>query len=106
MESNSLSKMPHVGNILQEAMNEKRYTNVQLANSIGVAPMTVWRLVRQQSIQADMLWRIGKVLQINLLQRIANHHPIQTPTQKELELEKQIIALQAKIDLYKELLSK
>lgn len=106
MSTTTNKPMPHIGTLLQNVMNEKRYNQVQLASGINVAPMTIWRMLKQQSIQADFLWRMGETLNVNFFQILANQHPVQTPTAKEIELQKQVNDLQIRIDIYKELLGK
>lgn len=93
--------MPHNGSLLQQAMNEKRYNQVQLAASTHVATMTVWRMIKQHSIQADALWKMGETMGVNFFQILANQHPIQTPTAKEIEMQKQINELQTRVGFIK-----
>lgn len=45
-------------------------------------------------------------MNINLFTVLAQLHPVNTPTAKETELEKQVLDLQKEVAIYKELLRK
>ena len=98
--------MPHNGLLLKRLMDERRYTQAQLAYELGTQNVTIFRLLEKESISSQYLWELSKAMDINLFTVLAQLHPINTPTAKEIALEKQVLDLQKEVDIYKELLRK
>jgi len=103
---NENNKMPHNGQLLKRIMDERRYTQTNLGNEIGAQSVTIFRLLEKESISSEYLWKLSTAMNINLFTILAQKHPVNTPTDKELELQKQITELQMQVDIYKELLKK
>jgi hypothetical protein len=98
--------MPHNGLLLKRLMDERRYTQAQLAYELGTQNVTIFRLLEKESISSQYLWELSKAMDINLFTVLAQLHPINTPTAKETALEKQVLDLQKEVAIYKELLRK
>ena len=103
---NENKNMPHNGQLLKSLMDERRYTQSQLAYELGTQNVTIFRLIEKESISCHYLWQLSKAMDLNLFTVLAQLHPINTPTAKELELEKQVLDLQKEVAIYKELLRK
>jgi hypothetical protein len=65
--------------------------------------MLVWRLIREQDFSSKYIWKLNHVFGVNLFQTLANAHPVQTATPKEIELQKQVDDLQRRVEIYKEI---
>jgi transcriptional regulator with XRE-family HTH domain len=103
---NENKNMPHNGQLLKRLMDERRYTQSQLAYELGTQNVTVFRLIEKESISSHYLWQLSNAMNINLFTVLAQLHPVNTPTAKEIELEKQVLDLQKEVAIYKELLRK
>ncbi len=103
---NENKNMPHNGQLLKHLMDEKRFTQSQLAHLLGTQNVTILRLLAKESITSQYLWRLSKAMNINLFSVLAQLHPTNSPTTKEIELEKQVLDLQKQVALYRELLRK
>lgn len=103
---NENKNMPHNGQLLKRLMDERRYTQSQLAYELGTQNVTVFRLIEKESISSHYLWQLSIAMNINLFTVLAQLHPVNTPTAKETELEKQVLDLQKEVAIYKELLRK
>jgi transcriptional regulator with XRE-family HTH domain len=101
---NENKNMPHNGQLLKRIMDERRFTQSQLAHQLGTQNVTIFRLLEKESITSQYFWRVSKAMDINLLSVLAQLHPVNTPTAKEVELEKQVLDLQKEVAIYKELL--
>lgn len=98
--------MPHNGQMLKKLMTERRYTQSQLAYELGAQNVTIFRLLEKDSISSSYLWKLSNAMNINFFTLLAQQHPVKTPTEKEIELEKQVSKLQKEVAIYKELLRK
>jgi len=98
--------MPHNGELLMQQMKEKHYSQSDLARALNTQLVTIYRMVKRQSIGTDYLWKLGELMNVNFFSILAQSHPANTLTPKEIELEKQVSDLQKEVAIYKELLKR
>ena len=63
---NENKNMPHNGQLLKRLMDERRYTQSQLAYELGTQNVTIFRLIEKESISSHYLWQLSNAMNINL----------------------------------------
>ncbi len=96
--------MPHNGQWFQQLMTEKRFTRTQLAEALNTQPVTIYRFIENPSMKAQDMWRLSNIMKVNIFQGLGKYHPVQTPTEKEVELQNRINELEIELRVCKELL--
>ncbi len=100
----NIETMPHNGHMLTAVMAERRFTNAQLAHTLKVSPTYIVRLMARPNIKAGDLWKLSNPLGVNLLEKLARLHPIQTPGETEKALQQRVADLEKEVAIYKDLL--
>jgi transcriptional regulator with XRE-family HTH domain len=99
--------MPHVGKMVETAMENKHITKAELARRLDVHPIGINRYLRQATLHAALLWKIGQVLNHNFFEELSLQFPLVKEVSVEETLKKQVEDLQKKEnELYKKLLVK
>jgi len=98
--------MPHNGNLLQELMKEKRFSKPELATALNTNQMAIKRFIEKNSLYTKDLWNLSLVMGVNMFSLLAGKLPLETPTDKEIALQKQVEDLQKEVAIYKGLLQK
>lgn len=106
MAANRELNMPHNGHLLAKVMAEKRFTHAQLARALNTPQMTIKRFTEKQSIKSNDLWNLGVAMDVNFFILLAQYHPVQNGTEKEIALQQQVYDLQKEVAIYKDLLKK
>jgi hypothetical protein len=99
----NIGDMPHCGKLIEQIMQEKRFTKSNVANGLNISPISINRYIEQHSLQTGIVWKVGKVLGVNLLDTLAKAHPIAAPTNNELILQQRIADLEKELAIYKEI---
>ncbi len=68
--------------------------------------MTIKRLTEKQSIKSNDLWNLGVAMDVNFFILLAQYHPVDSSTEKEIALQQQVYDLQKEVTIYKDLLKK
>jgi len=98
---------PHMGKLLQDCIKEKRITQAQVARSMEVHPIVVTRYLRNQSLQAGILWKAGLALRQNFFADIAQVFPYDRWSETEIaELRDRVRTLEKEVMIYKDLLTR
>jgi hypothetical protein len=103
---NGKKAMPHAGNLLKKVLNEKRISNAALARAINIHPVGLGRYLKQPTLHAALLWKIGLVLNYNFFELLSNEFPVKEAgiSGKEAQLQQEINDLKKEVELYKKVL--
>jgi plasmid maintenance system antidote protein VapI len=102
----NIADMPHCGKLIEQIMQEKRFTKSNVANGLHISPISINRYIEQHSLQTGIVWKVGKVLGVNMLDTIAKAHPIAVSTNNELLLQQRIADLEKELAIYKEIVAR
>ena len=97
--------MPHVGNMLAQLIKQKHISKAELARKLNIHPGGINQYIKQSTLHAALLWKIGEILEYNFFDVLSAAFPLQTTSQQELDLQQQIIDLKKENELYKNLLT-
>lgn len=94
--------MPHAGQMVRRVMDKKMVNQAELSRRMQVSQTTLTRMLRQPTLHAALLWKLGLVLQYNFFEPLAMDFPIAPqPTAAAVEqtqqLQQQITALQQQL---------
>jgi hypothetical protein len=94
--------MPHAGQMVRRVMDKQLVNQAELSRRMQVSQTTLTRMLRQPTLHAALLWKLGLVLQHNFFEPLALDFPIAPqPTAAALEqtqqLQQQIAALQQQL---------
>ncbi len=94
--------MPHAGQMVRRVMDKQLVTQAELSRRMQVSQTTLTRMLRQPTLHAALLWKLGLVLQYNFFEPLAMDFPIAPqPTAAAVEqaqqLQQQITALQQQL---------
>lgn len=94
--------MPHAGQMVRRVMDKQLVNQAELSRRMQVSQTTLTRMLRQPTLHAALLWKLGLVLQHNFFEALALDFPIAPqPTAAALEqtqqLQQQITALQQQL---------
>ena len=101
MYTTSGKPLPHVGAKLAQLLKEKRLSKAWLCRQLHVNSGAANQYIRQQSLHAALLWKLGQVLEFDFFAWLSKQFPLQTTSQQELDLQQQIIDLKKENELYK-----
>jgi plasmid maintenance system antidote protein VapI len=105
MLANVSKPIPHNGQLLAQVMNQRMMTVPKLARKMGIAPNGIRQYCKLPSLHAALLWKLGEILQYNFFAVLSTAFPLQSPSEKELELQQQLTDLKKENELYKNLLT-
>ena len=120
MKDKETNCYPHNGQLLKEAIEERGMTINSFAQYIGASQPGIAYSTTRESLQIQVLWKLGLALERNLIAEIGDDFPIRftTTREKELlaeqekliagqnELKREIEKLNIQIEVYKEVLKK
>jgi len=101
---NSEQKMPHAGKLLQKVLQDKGISKAELARRLDIHAIGVTHYVKQHTLHAALLWKIGLVINHNFLADLSAAFPIETLSNKEVQLQQQVVDLEKKLAVYQEIL--
>ena len=105
MHSTTGNAMPHIGNLLAQVMKLRMITQKELAQKLDIHPSGINLYVKQPSMHAALLWKIGEVLEYNFFTGLAGAFPVHKPTELELELQQKVADLKKENELYQKILA-
>jgi transcriptional regulator with XRE-family HTH domain len=97
--------MPHVGAMLAQLLKEKRLTKAWLCRRLNVNGTAANQYIRQQSMHAALMWKLGQVLEFDFFAWLSKEFPMESSTPLEQDLQQQLIDLKKENELYKNLLT-
>ena len=94
--------MPHAGQMVRRVMDKQLVNQAELSRRMQVSQTTLTRMLRQPTLHAALLWKLGLVLQYNFFETLALDFPVALqPTAAALEqtqqLQQQITTLQQQL---------
>jgi hypothetical protein len=105
MYTTSGKPLPHVGAKLKQLLKEKRLSNAWLCRQLNVNGTAANQYIRQQSMHAALMWKLGQVLDFNFFAWLSAEFPMENSTPLEQDLQQQIVDLKKENELYKNLLT-
>lgn len=97
--------LPHVGGKLAQLLKEKRLTKAWLCRQLNVNGTAANQYIRQQSMHAALMWKLGQVLEFDFFAWLSKEFPMESSTQLEQDLQQQLIDLKKENELLKNLLT-
>ncbi len=97
--------LPHVGAKLKQLLKEKGLTNAWLCRQLNVNGTAANQYIRQQSMHAALMWKLGQVLDFDFFAWLSGEFPLHKTSQQEQDLQQQIVDLKKENELYKNLLT-
>jgi hypothetical protein len=97
--------LPHVGGKLKQLLKEKRLSNAWLSRQLNVNPGAPNQYIRQQSMHAALMWKLGQVLDFDFFAWLSGEFPLQKTSQQEKDLQQQINDLKKENEIYQKVLS-
>ena len=79
-------------------------TTAGLARKLNINGGGINQYIRQSTLHAALLWKIGQVLEYNFFDVLSKEFPLQTTSPMEHDQQQQIIDLKKENELYKNLL--
>lgn len=98
-------QMPHIGNMVEKLMLKNRITKAEVARQLDVHSIGINRYLKQPTMHAALLWKIGQILEHNFFIDLAEAFPPIESTPEDV-LKKQVDELQRENDLYKKMFVK
>ena len=105
MYTTSGKPLPHVGAKLAQLLKEKRLTKAWLCRRLNVNGTAANQYIRQQSMHAALMWKLGQVLEFDFFAWLSKEFPMESSTPLEQDLQQQIVDLKKENELYKNLLT-
>lgn len=108
MYSTAGKPMPHVGKMLEQVLTEKRLTKAWLCRQLQVNGGAAKQYIRQQSLHAALLWKIGQLLDFDFFAALSAEFPKKKealPENKNQELQQQFAELKKENELFRSLLT-
>jgi plasmid maintenance system antidote protein VapI len=96
--------MPHMGNMLAQLLKERRLTKTWLARKLNVHQSGIGSYLKQPSLHAALLWKLGEIFELDFFAMLSNEFPLHKQSQLELQQQQQIAELKKENELYKNLL--
>jgi hypothetical protein len=97
--------LPHVGGKLAQLLKEKRLSKAWLCRQLYVNGGAANQYIRQQSMHAALMWKLGQVLEFDFFAWLSKEFPMESSTPLEQDLQQQLIELKKENELYKNLLT-
>jgi plasmid maintenance system antidote protein VapI len=101
---NGEQKMPHAGKLLEKVLEEKGVSKAELARRLDIHPIGITHYIKQHTLHAALLWKIGLAINHNFLADLSAAFPIETLSNKEAQLQQQLADLEKKLAVYQEVL--
>lgn len=100
----------HNGNMLAEYFTEHSVNRAALARQLGVAPTTILKYLKSESLQFRILWNISIALNYNFIAELSKELPIEIPDppkdERLIALEKELERVNIELSVYKNILDK
>jgi hypothetical protein len=96
--------LPHVGAKLKQLLKEKRLSNAWLCRQLNVNGTAANQYIRQQSMHAALMWKLGQVLDFNFFAWLSTEFPMESSTPLEQDLQQQIVDLKKENEIYQKIL--
>jgi hypothetical protein len=97
--------LPHVGAKLKQLLKEKRLSNAWLCRQLNVNGTAANQYIRQQSMHAALMWKLGQVLDFNFFAWLSTEFPMESSTPLEQDLQQQIVDLKKENEIYQKILA-
>jgi len=98
--------MPHNGTLLEGYVKSSRETGTAISRQMGYSHSLIARLYDTPSIRTHIFWKLGLILNRNLLAELAEQFPIQHKSKREQELEAELESVQKELEIYKRIMEK
>jgi plasmid maintenance system antidote protein VapI len=105
MLANVSKPIPHNGQLLAQVMNKRMMTVPKLARKMGIAPNGIRQYCKLPSLHAALLWKLGEILEYNFFAAISKEFPVQSPSEKEQDLQQQLADCKKEIEIYQKILA-
>lgn len=105
MHSTTGNTMPHIGNLLAQVVKQQMITHKELAQKLGIHPSGINLYIKQPSMHAALLWKIGEVLEYNFFAVLAREFPVDNVSNKEHDLQQQLADVKKENELYQKILA-
>ena len=99
---------PNLGNFVNWFIKQQGIKKITVARELDVSPNTVNRYFKQPSIQFNILWRLSRIINYNMIMDLGQRLkiPFETDVEKELKAElekktKEVETLQTQLGVYK-----
>lgn len=94
--------MPHAGQLVRRIMQKQLVNQAELSRRMQVSQTTLTRMLRQPTLHAALLWKLGLVLQYNFFEVLALDFPVAPPPtaaalEQTQQLQQQITTLQQQL---------
>ena len=96
--SDSRKKMPHNGNLLNKYIIESGKSAAMISREMGYSNSLVYHLLPTESLKMQVFWRLGLVMNRNVLAEIAEDFPVEHRSKRELKLESEIERLKKEFE--------
>ena len=96
--------MPHLGNMLAQLIKQKRISKAELARKLNINGTGINQYIKQSTLHAALLWKIGQILEYDFFAALSKEFPISSTTELEQTLQHQINDLKKENELYKTIL--
>jgi transcriptional regulator with XRE-family HTH domain len=97
--------VPHNGQLVKQILETRKVTKSELARKLGVSAGGVNAYLRQPTLHAALLWKIGLILEHDFFTDLAAHFPQRTSTALELAQQQQITQLNMELEAVKKILT-
>ena len=105
MYTNNGKPMPHVGNMLAQLIKQKHISKAELARKLNIHAGGINQYIKQSTLHAALLWKIGEILQYNFFDVLSKEFPVSTTSALEHDLQQQVTDLKKENELYQKILS-
>ena len=80
---------PNLGNFVNWFIKQQGIKKITVARELNVSPNTVNRYFKQPSIQFNILWRLSRIINYNMIMDLGQRLkiPFETDVEKELKLQ-------------------
>lgn len=89
---------------MAQLLKEKRLSKAWLCRQLRVNSGAANQYIRQQSLHAALLWKLGQILEFDFFTWLSKEFPLQTTSQLGQDLQ-QIIVLKKENELYQKILA-
>ena len=104
---------PNLGNFVNWFIKQQGIKKITVARELNVSPNTVNRYFKQPSIQFNILWRLSRIINYNMIMDLGQRLkiPFETDVEKELkvqlaEKEELIKKMEIQLEVFREMRNK
>ncbi len=97
--------LPHIGAKLKQLLKEKRLSNAWLCRQLNVNGTAANQYIRQQSMHAALMWKLGQVLDFDFFAWLSDEFPLHKTSLQEQELQQQLADLKKENEIYQKILA-